>query len=82
MPKRRKTTLTTGKKFMHLQKKKQNAQLKPQMNWDTSLAPSFEFLFRLTKVINPTEHFLDLFSSDIFSPTVFVGPFSNLFFIV
>ena len=35
-----------------------------------SLAAGFEVLFRLAMVKNPTELFLDLFSSDIISPTV------------
>ena len=40
MPKRKKKTkLTTRKKFMWL--RKTNAQLKPQMNWDTTIE-SFE----------------------------------------
>ena len=53
----------------------------PRWTGTRNLAPGFEFLFRLTKVKKSTELFLDLFSSDIISLTVFIGPFSNLFFI-
>ena len=35
MPKRKKTKLTTGKKFMRL--RKTNVHLKPQMNLDTTI---------------------------------------------
>ena len=79
MPKRKKTNLTTGKKFMRLRK--------PMLSWNPrrtgtrSLTSGFEFLFRLTKVKKSYWPFLGSLFFWYNLPYCFCWANSYLFFI-